>query len=165
MKGDFKILNLRRTFWKEDVYSCSYRWGSDVPLFTNILALWNPLGSGKKLNVLGINLGVSASSSISVISQVVLFTNINGATDLTLNLVKYDPNAPNSIAKIYGGGILTLGNVLDRRTINFSNGMPMQDIDFKQEFEISQGNGLCVVHEAETSGNSYLPFVTFNWWE
>ncbi len=159
------MINLRRTFYKEALYSCSYRWGTDVPLFSNILALWNPIGSRKRINVLSINMGVSASSSISVISNVTLFTAISSASDLTPTLVKYNPDSLNSIAKIYGGGSLTLGNIIDRRTINFSNGMPPNNIDFTQEFEIPPGSGICVIHESETSGNSYLPWVTFNWWE
>ncbi len=111
-------------------------------------------------------MGASASSSISVISQVVLFTSIgNGQTDLTSTLIKYNPNSPNSVAKIYGGGSLTLGNVVDRRTINFSNGMPPYSIDFEQEFILFPGNGLCIVHESETSGNVYLPWATFSWFE
>lgn len=159
------MINLRRTFWKENLYSASYRWGSDVPLFTNILALFNPITNIKRLNVLGINMGISATGSISVISQVVLFTSITSATDLSTNIIKYNPSSPNSIAKIYGGGSLTLGNVVDRRTINFSNGMPPTNIEFKQEFELISGQGLCVVHEAETSGNVYNPWCTFNWYE
>ncbi len=160
------MLNLRRTFWKENVYSCSFRWGSDVPLFSNILAIFNPSTNNKNLNILSINMGVSAQSSISVISSVTLFTSIGGgSTDLTSTLIKYNPNCLNSVAKIYAGGSLTLGNVIDRRTINMSNGMPPTNIDFAQEFELTPGNGICVVHEAETSGNVYLPWVTYNWWE
>ena len=159
------MINLRRTFWKENVYSVNFRWGSDVPLFTNILALWNPITNSKNLNVLSINMGISASGNISVISQAVLFTSITSATDLTTNLIKYNPNSPNSVAKIYAGGSLSLGNVIDRRTVNFSNGMPSTNIDFKQEFELIPGQGICVIHESETAGNSYLPWVSYNWWE
>ena len=159
------MLNLRRTFWKENVYSASYRWGTDVPLFTNILALWNPIGSGKILKVLQINSGASASGSISVISNVTLFTGVSGATDLTTNIVKYNPNSPDTIAKIYAGGSLTVDKIVDRRTINFSNGMPPYGIDFIQEFELLPGNGLFVGHESESAGNSYLPWVTFSWFE
>lgn len=160
------MLNLRKSFWKENLFTCSFRWGSDVPLFSNILALWNPIGSGRNLNVLQINMGVSAQSSISVISSVTLFTSIgSGPTELTSTLIKYNPNSPNSIAKLYAGGSLTLGNTIDRRTINMSNGMPPTNIDFNQEFVLTPGNGICVVHESETSGNTYLPWVTYNWWE
>ncbi len=159
------MLNLRKTFFKENLYACSYRWGSDVPLFTNILALWNPATNTKNLNVLQINMGASATGSISVISQIVLFTTIASGTDLSSNIIKYNPNSPNSIAKIYGGGTLTLGNVVDRRTINFSNGMPPNSINFEQEFELFPGQGLCLIHEAETSGNVYLPWCTYNWFE
>ena len=158
------MINLRRTFWRENIYSCSYRWGSDVPLFTNILALWNPLGSGKTLKVLQVDLGASASTNITVISQLTLFSVISGATDLSANIVKYNPNSPNPVAEIYGGGILTLGKVIDRRSLNFSN-LPSESIDFKQEFELLPGSGICIVHEAETSGNVYLPWVTYTFFE
>ena len=137
-----------------------------MPLWTNILALWNPIGSGKNLNVLQIDMGVSAGGSISVISQIVLVTAIGGGvTDLSANIIKYNPNSPTTIAKIYAGGSLTLGEVLDRRTINFSNGMPPYGKDFKQEFVLVSGNGLCVIHESETAGNTYLPWATYNWFE
>ena len=159
------MLNLRRTFWKENLFSCSYRWGLDVPLFTNILALWNPLGSGKNLKVLQVNMGASASGSISVISNVSLFTGVSDATDLTGNIVKYNPNNPDSIAKIYAGGSLTVDKIVDRRTMNFSNGMPPYGINFVQEFELIPGNGLFVGHESESAGNSYLPWCTYSWWE
>ena len=159
------MLNLRRTFWKENLFSCSFRWGTDVPLFTNILAIFNPLGSGKNLKVLQINMGASASSSISVISNVTLFTSVSSATDLTGNIVKYNPNNPDSIAKIYAGGSLVTGKIVDRRTINFSNGMPPEGIDFVQEFELVPGTGLFVGHESESAGNSYLPWCTYSWWE
>ena len=159
------MLNLRRTFWKENLFSCSFRWGSDVPLYSNILALWNPLGSGKNLNVIQINMGASASGSISVISNVTLFTDVVGGTDLTANIVKYNPNNPNSIAKIYAGGSLTTDKIIDRRTINFSNGMPPYGIDFVQEFELLPGTGIFIGHESESAGNVYYPWVTFNWFE
>ena len=111
-------------------------------------------------------MGASASGSITVISQAVLFTSIgSGPTDLTGNIIKYNPNSPNSVAQIYAGGSLTLGNVVDRRTFNFSNGSPPQSIDFKQELELLPGNGICVVHESETSGNVYRPWSTFTWFE
>lgn len=159
------MINLRRTYWKENIFSASFRWGSDVPLFTNILALFNPLGNNKNLKVLQINMGASASGSISVISNVTLFTGVSGATDLTTNIVKYNPNNPDSIAKIYAGGSLTVDKIVDRRTINFSNGMPPYGIDFIQEFELTPGTGLFVGHEAESSGNVYLPWGSFSWWE
>jgi len=158
------MINLRRTFWRENVYSCSYRWGSDVPLFTNILALWNPLGSGKTLKVLQVDLGASASTNITVIGNITLFTAISGASDLSANIIKYDPNSPNSIAQIYGGGVLTLGNIINRKSFNFSN-LPSESFDFKQEFELLPGNGICVVHEAETSGSVYLPYATYTFFE
>ena len=158
------MLNLRRTFWKENVYSASYRWGSDVPLFTNILALLNPIGSGKILKVLQIDLGASASNNITVTGNITLFTAISGASDLSINIIKYNPNSPNSIAEIYGGGSLTLDKVLSRKSFNFSN-LPSETFDFKQEFELHPGQGLCVINEAESSGNIFLPYVTFNWWE
>src|SRR3990167_11363101 len=110
------MINLRRTFWRENIYSCSYRWGSDVPLFTNILALWNPLGSGKTLKVLQVDLGASASTNITVIGNITLFTAISGASDLSANIIKYNPNSPNPLAKIYGGGSLTLDKVLSRKS-------------------------------------------------
>ena len=81
------MLNLRRTFWKENVYSASYRWGSDVPLFTNILALWNPIGSGKILKVLQIDLGASASNNITVTGNITLFTAILGVVLIALAFV------------------------------------------------------------------------------
>ena len=158
------MINLRRTFWRENVYSCSYRWGSDVPLFTNILALWNPLGSGKTLKVLQVDLGASASTNITVAGNITLFTAISGASDLSANIIKYNPNSPNSVAEIYGGGVLTLDKVLSRKSFNFSN-LPSETFDFKQEFELLPGIGICVIHEAETSGNVYLPWVTYTFFE
>ena len=137
-----------------------------MPLFTNILALFNPIGSGKDLNVLQVDMGASASGSISTISNVSLFSDISGgATDLTGNIIKYNPNNPNSIAKVYAGGSLTVEGIINRRTTNFSNGMPPYSVDFKQEFVLKPGNGLFVGHEAETAGNVYLPWVSFSWWE
>lgn len=159
------MLNLRRTFWKENIYSCNYRWGSDVPIFTNILAIFNPITNNKNLNLLQIDIGASLGVSSTVLARVNLFTAILSGLDLSTDIIKYNPKAPNPLAKIYSSGSLTLDKVLDRRTIMVNTGTPSDSINFNQEFEIEPGKGVCVVHESEYSGNLFYPYVTLTWWE
>lgn len=143
----------------------NYRWGADVPLFTNILALWNPIGSGKNLSLLQVNIAASLGVSSTVLAELIFFTNIIGGTNINSNIIKYNPNSQNSIANIFAGGTLTLATVIDRRTISVNLAMPSYDIEFAQELEIPPGKGVCLVHESEYSTNLFYPYATFSWFE
>lgn len=160
------MLNLRKTFWKENVYSAHHRWDVDVPVWTNIFAIWNPINSGKIINLLQIDVGASQITNFSILSQIVEFSSFgSGDVDLTPDIVKYDKDSPNSIAKIFRAGSLILGKTIDRRTIGLDNGMPSYNKTFLQEYEILPNSGICIVHEAESASRVYNPWATFTWYE
>lgn len=104
------------------------------------------------------------STNINILTQIYLFNSITSATDLTSAILKFNPNSPTSIAQIYAGGSLTLVNSITRRTFGLNSDLS-DTIEFPQELEIPPGQGVCLVHEAESSGLIYTPYVTYYWWE
>lgn len=118
------------------------------------------------MKLLQIDVGASQITDFSILSQIVEFSSFgSGQVDLTTNIVKYANDSPNSIVNLFRAGSLTLGKVIDRRTIGLGSGMPQYNKTFIQEYEILPNNGICIIHEAESAARVYYPWATFTWIE
>ena len=157
-------LNLRASnlIYPGFLYSGSVALTFDNGIFTDILSLYNPVGSGKTAYIIAATFSARADGSTR--NMTLNFS--RGVRTLAGTVVtpsKLDTTTPANATELNYGGTWIIGSLIESRTMSAPT--DSLDIGIVSPIILHQGEGVLFYTQSESGGQTLIPSASIVWYE
>lgn len=145
------------------LYAGSIAINFDLPVFADILSLYNPVGSGKVGHIISGSLSARSDGQARVITA-----NFNRGTKTLSGTVvtpsKLDSTSPANVLQLNFGGTWSIGTRIESRALTCSPA-DNYDLTILSPILLREGEGALFYIESESGAQVFLPSASLTWYE